>query len=200
MLKIGLTGGVGSGKTAVSDAFSALGVTIIDTDIIARDVLIDNQTLLDTLTQAFGKQILDQNQQLIRPKLREVAFQTPENKKKLDNIMHPVIRQETLHQIKLAEKKENKYCIVVVPLLIETGFKKLVDRVLVVTAPHNRKLNWLKKRSELDQVTAEKIMSSQSSDAEKLAIANEHIHNDLDLDNITARVKALHTYYSSITN
>ncbi len=200
MLKIGLTGGIGSGKTAVSDAFSTLGVTIIDTDIIARDVLIDNQTLLDTLTQAFGKQILDQNQQLIRPKLRDLAFQTPENKKKLDNIMHPVIRQETLHQIKLAEKKENKYCIVVVPLLIETGFKKLVDRVLVVTAPHNRKLNWLKKRSELDQVTAEKIMSSQSSDAEKLAIANEHIHNDLDLDNITARVKALHTYYSSITN
>ncbi len=200
MLKIGLTGGIGSGKTAVSDAFSALGVTIIDTDIIARDVLIDNQTLLDTLTQAFGKQILDQNQQLIRPKLREIAFQTPENKTKLDNIMHPVIRQETLHQIKLAEKKENKYCIVVVPLLIETGFKKLVDRVLVVTAPHNRKLNWLKKRSELDQVTAEKIMSSQSSDAEKLAIANEHIHNDLDLDNITARVKALHTYYLSIIN
>ena len=200
MLKIGLTGGIGSGKTAVSDAFAALGVTVIDTDIIARDVLFDNHALLHKLTLTFGKQILDENQQLIRSKLREIAFQTPQNKKNLDKIMHPAIRHETLNRIGLAEKQNTKYCIIVVPLLIETGFKKLVDRVLVVTAPHSRKLNWLKKRSQLDQCTAEKIMSSQSSDSEKLAIANEHIHNDKDLQNITARVKKLHKYYLSITN
>ncbi len=195
MLKIGLTGGIGSGKTVVSDTFGKHGVTVIDTDVIAREVLINNGSLLKTLSETFGSDILDESKQLIRPKLRDRAFKDSTSKALLDSIMHPVIRQATLKKIKLAEDQDKPYCIIVVPLLIETGFIKLVDRVLVVTAPHERKLQWLEKRSQLDQERAEKIMSTQSSDMEKLKISDDHIHNDSDIQSIQNQVKELHQKY-----
>lgn len=195
MLKIGLTGGIGSGKTVVSDTFGKHGVTVIDTDVIAREVLINNGSLLKTLSETFGSDILDESKQLIRPKLRDRAFKDSTSKALLDSIMHPVIRQATLKKIKLTEDQDKPYCIIVVPLLIETGFIKLVDRVLVVTAPHERKLQWLEKRSQLDQERAEKIMSTQSSDMEKLKISDDHIHNDSDIQSIQNQVKELHQKY-----
>ncbi len=195
MLKIGLTGGIGSGKTAVSDSFDKLGASIIDTDIIAREVLANDDSLLKKLSGSFGSDILDENKQLIRSKLRDIAFKNKENKTLLDSIMHPAIRQATLEKIRHVESKGAPYCIIVVPLLIETGFIKLVDRVLVVTAPHERKLKWLKKRSQLNKENAEKLMSAQSSDLEKLKISDDHIHNDKDLQNIFEQVKKLHQKY-----
>lgn len=195
MLKIGLTGGIGSGKTAVSDSFDKLGASVIDTDIIAREVLTGDHSLLKKLSSSFGSDIFDENKQLIRSKLRDIAFKNKVNKAQLDSIMHPAIRQATLEKIKHIESKGTPYCIVVVPLLIETGFIKLVDRVLVVTAPHERKLKWLKKRSQLDKVNAEKIMSAQSSDIEKLKISDDHIHNDKDIQRIFEQVKKLHQKY-----
>jgi len=138
---VGLTGGIGSGKTAVSDAFSELGVPIVDSDVIARTILQKKPELLNTLSKRFGKTILNENNELIREKLREIAFANDANKADLDAIMHPAIRTETLEQIDLY--KSEPYCIVVVPLLIETNFKDLVDHILVVTAPIERRLEWL---------------------------------------------------------
>lgn len=200
MLKVGLTGGIGSGKTVVSDAFKSHGVPIIDTDIIAREVLNSEKNLLDQLSSAFGPEILNKQHQLIRSKLRDIAFKNAENKQQLDAIMHPVIRQATLEQIQIRAKQQNSYCIIVVPLLIETGFIKLVDRVLVVTAPFNMRLKWLDKRSQLNTKKATEIIGSQTTDKEKLAVADDHIENDNDLADIQSKVTQLHKRYLTLTN
>ena len=200
MLKIGLTGGIGSGKSVVSDTFKELGVDIIDTDIIARTVLIDSPYLIENLVDAFGNDIIDDNGELIRTKLGDIAFKNKTNKETLDNIMHPAIRGETIKQIEIVEKESPPYCIVVVPLLVETGFKALVDRVLVVTAPHNKKLDWLKNRSQMDREKAENIIQSQSSDDEKLQMADDHLQNDLDINHLQNKVKKLHDFYLHIAN
>ena len=195
MLKIGLTGGIGSGKTVVSDAFKELNVPIVDTDVIAREVIIKDESLLLKLVDTFGSEILDKNNTLDRSKLRDIAFINKENKKNLDNIMHPAIRQSTLEEIQNYEDLKYPYCIIVVPLLIETGFIKLVDRVLVVTAPLERKLHWLEKRSQLSPTKANVIMNKQSSDKEKLAQADDVINNDSDIENIHIKVSELHQQY-----
>lgn len=200
MLKVGLTGGIGSGKTAISDAFKALDTPIIDTDIIAREVLSCEKNLLKQLAATFGQEILDNKQQLIRSKLRDIAFKDKESKAKLDAIMHPAIRQASIEQIHLQEQQQSPYCIVVVPLLIETGFIKLVDRVLVVTAPFDKRLSWLEKRSELSKEKATKIISSQTSDEEKLALADDHINNESDLATIQTKVAQLHKHYLKLAN
>ncbi len=200
MLKVGLTGGIGSGKTVVSDAFTSHGTPIIDTDIIAREVLSREKGLLDQLSTTFGSDILDDQQRLVRSKLRDIAFKNKESKQKLDAIMHPAIRQATLEQIHNQEKGDNPYCIIVVPLLIETGFIELVDRVLVVTAPFEMRLKWLNKRSQLNTETATDIIASQTTDTEKLAVADDHINNDNDLATIQSKVKELHKHYLRLTN
>jgi len=191
---VGLTGGIGSGKTAVSDAFAELGVPIVDSDIIARTILEKKPELLNVLSKRFGKSILDENNKLIREKLREIAFANDANKANLDAIMHPAIRAETLEQIALHDSQP--YCIVVVPLLIETNFKDFVDHILVVTAPIERRFEWLEKRSDLDKTKANAIISKQSSDADKLQFADEHISNDGTLEDIANKVNKLHKKYT----
>lgn len=200
MLKIGLTGGIGSGKTVASDAFQALGITVIDTDIIAREVLTTNHNLLKQLAAAFGGDILDTDNKLIRHKLRDIAFSNAANKQTLDNIMHPAIRQATLDKIKETEHQQEHYCIIVVPLLIETGFIELVDRVLVVTAPLERKLEWLEKRSQLNPSEAQKIMSTQTTDKEKIAAADDVICNDKDIHDVQTTVAELHKKYLQLSS
>lgn len=195
---VGLTGGIGSGKTTVSDVFSEIGVPIIDTDIIARDVLELQPQLLDELSIAFGKSIINVDQSLNREELREIAFSSKSNKAKLDSIMHPAIRKQTL--AKIEQQTDKDYCIVVVPLLIETNFKTLVDRILVITAPQERKLIWLKKRSGLKANEAQAIIDSQTSDEERLVYAHDHIVNDKDIDDIKKQVQELHEKYLAIAN
>ena len=197
---IGLTGGIGSGKTTVSDTFARLGVPIVDTDIVARDVLTSQPQLIEELSTTFGSSIINQHGQLDRTALREIAFSSSNNKEKLDQIMHPAIRRQTLSEIALQKNQTNStgYCIAVVPLLIETNFKELVDRILVITAPHERKLAWLKQRSGLDKSQAEAIIRTQTSDAERIRYAHEHIINDSDVDGLVSRVKQLHQKYCQL--
>ena len=198
MLKIGLTGGIGSGKTVVSDAFQQLNIPIVDTDIIAREV-INDAGLLEKLVQEFGNHIISKNNLLDRNELRKVAFKSPQNKQKLDQIMHPLIRLETINKIEKISTNNPDYCIIVVPLLIETKFHELVDRVLVVTAPIKNKLLWLKKRSNLTTEMAKKIMSAQSSDEIKLHYADDHIVNDSDIKNIFKKVTELDRQYKELS-
>ena len=195
---VGLTGGIGSGKTTASDAFSKLGVPIIDTDVIARDVLQLQPQLLKELKLAFGSSVINNDNSLNRERLREIAFSSKENKATLDSIMHPTIRKQTLLEIK--QQAHADYCIVVVPLLIETNFKELVDRILVVTASQTRKLMWLKKRSGLEVDEAQIIIDSQISDDERLNYAHDHIINDDSIDEVNKQVQALHEKYLAIAN
>jgi len=196
MILIGLTGGIGSGKTTVSNAFAKLGAPIVDTDIIARDVLKSQPKLLKQLSTTFGDTVINSDGSLNRGNLRKIAFANTNNKTKLDNIMHPAIRKQTLFEI--SQHNKAAYCIVAVPLLIETDFKTLVDRVLVVTAPHQLRLKWLKQRSGLEPIEAEAIIKSQTSDEERLSYAQDHIVNDKDIDNINKQVQELHIKYLAI--
>lgn len=190
---VGLTGGMGSGKTTVSNAFELLKVPVIDTDVIARDVLQLQPHLLKELRSVFGNDIVQSDGSLDRARLRNVAFSSVENKTTLDSIMHPAIRKQTLIDIK--QHAAADYSIVVVPLLIETNFKALVDRVLVVTAPQQQKLAWLKKRSQLSTTEAMAVINAQTSDSERLSYAQDHIINDKNIDGLNKQVQALHEKY-----
>ena len=143
MYVIGLSGGIGSGKTVVSDHFASLGVSVVDTDVIARVIVEPGQPALVKLVEEFGDEILEPNGELSRGTLRKIAFASANNKAKLDSITHPAIRLETIRQI---EQSESDYCLVVVPLLTaDSPFSKFMQRIVIVTADKEVKINRVKK-------------------------------------------------------
>ena len=134
MLVIGLTGGIGSGKSTVADMFASLGVPIIDMDRIARHIVESGQTALEQITHIFGKDLIEADGQLNRQRLSAIIFDSAEKRHQLEAILHPIIRLETEHQL---AKLKAPYCIVVIPLLLESELHSLIDRILVVDAPEN---------------------------------------------------------------
>ena len=193
---IGLTGGIGSGKTVVSDHFGSLGVPIIDTDIIAREIVEIGEPALQRLADAFGKEILLADGNLNRDALRSLAFASKENKALLDSITHPAIGEKTMEQI---AQVNFLYCILVVPLLTpDSKFMQLMQRILVVTADHETKLVRVAKRSGLSHAETERIMKTQLSDKERLGFADETIANDGTIKDAQNRVEELHQQYLSI--
>ena len=190
---IGVTGGIGSGKTLISDRFAELGTPIIDTDIIARKIVEPNQDTLKKLVKQFGKTILMTDGHLDRSQLRDIAFSSRQNKQALDAITHPAIREETHQQIKSATAP---YCLVVVPLLNQNSpFIKLMQRVLVVTAKREVKIERVKKRSQLSKEEITTIMQTQLDDSERLRFANDVINNNGSIEEAYEQVDNLHTQY-----
>ena len=193
---IGLTGGIGSGKTVVSDHFGSLGVPIIDTDIIAREIVEIGEPALQRLADAFGKEILLADGNLNRDALRSLAFASKDNKALLDSITHPAIGEKTMEQI---AQVNFLYCILVVPLLTpDSKFMQLMQRILVVTADHETKLVRVAKRSGLSHAETERIMETQLSDKERLTLADDTIANDGTIKEAQRRVEELHQQYLSI--
>jgi len=155
MYVVGLSGGIGSGKTVASNHFATLNVSIVDTDIIAREIVEPGRPALDALQQAFGTEILLENGELDRSALREIAFSSKENKAMLDSITHPAIREETATQI---ARCTSTYCIVVVPLLTaDSEFISVMQRVLVVTADTELKIQRVMQRSQLSREQVSRI-------------------------------------------
>ncbi|MFT5610800.1 MAG: dephospho-CoA kinase [Arenicella sp.] len=194
---VGLTGGIGSGKTVASDRFKTLGVPIIDTDIIAREVVEPGSPALTQLVKEFGDQILEKEGSLDRSVLREIAFSSPENKAQLDAITHPAIRIATLKQ---TEDVDFPYCIVVVPLLTpSSGFASFIQRVLAVSADKRTKVVRVRKRSNLSEKEVLAIMNTQLSDAEREEFADDVIHNDGKIEQAQAMVDQLHEKYIDLS-
>ena len=190
---IGVTGGIGSGKTLVSDRFAELNVPIIDTDIIARQIVQPGEATLANLVAKFGDSILLPDGHLNRSKLRDIAFDSASNKQALDAITHPAIRDKTYHQIKLVSAP---YCIVVVPLLNSTSpFIEFMQRVLVVTAKLEIKIERVKKRSQLTKEEIITIMATQLDDSERLSFADDVINNDGSIEQAQQQVDSLHSQY-----
>ena len=195
---IGLTGGIGSGKTLVSDRFAELGVAIIDTDVIARLIVQPEHPALQQLVVAFGASILQANGELNRGALRQVAFSSDVNKAKLDAITHPAIRSETLKQI---NQVNTPYCLVVVPLLTKNSpFIEFMQRVLVVTTNKETKINRVKIRSNLTRDEVERIMQTQLDDEERLLFADDVIQNDGTVDDAYSEVAKLHALYTKLAS
>src|SRR5258706_6847653 len=137
MLRIGLTGGIGSGKSAVADLFASRGVPIIDTDVIAREVVQRGEPALSELAREFGDEILDATGMLDRARLRQHVFDNASARTRLETVLHPRIRTPVRERLSAVTEP---YAVVVVPLLVETGFRDLIDRVLVVDAEEARQI------------------------------------------------------------
>lgn len=195
MLKVGLTGGIGSGKTTVSDRFEELDAPVIDTDVLAREVVAPGEPALEQLVDAFGRGILRDDGTLDRDRLREMVFADPSAKRSVESILHPAIRQRLRGRLKELEKNDEPYCIIVVPLLVETDFRESVDRVLTVEAPRDRRIEWVIARSGLTRKQVEKIMDSQATSEERRAVAHDIIDNDGSLGDLLEKVDRLHAKY-----
>lgn len=169
-----LTGGIAAGKTLVSDEFAQLGIGVIDTDIIARQIVTPGQAALEEIKSTFGADIIDAAGQLKRQVLRARIFSDPNARKKLEAILHPRIRREVSKAI---TRVKSVYCILVIPLWVENGTYPHIDRVLVVDVNPATQLDRLMSRDGSSRVEAHQALASQASRAERLGIADDVLEN-----------------------
>lgn len=195
MLIIGLTGGIGSGKTAVSDAFARRGAPVIDTDIIAREVVAPGQPALAEIVAQFGPACVDSQGSLDRAYLRQVVFAEPALRRRLESILHPRIRQALRERLTVIKAP---YCLVVVPLLVETGMTDMADRILVVDVPAAFQIQRVMARDNVTEDQARHVLAAQASRAQRLALADDVIDNSGDLASLDVQVAALHQKYIAI--
>ncbi|MEQ6342993.1 MAG: dephospho-CoA kinase [Gammaproteobacteria bacterium] len=195
MLKIGLTGGIGSGKTTVADSFAALGVPVIDADKIAHELTIPGQPALQDIVSAFGSDILHGDGQLDRARLRAIVFNDAARRKQLEAILHPLIRAEMRRRIAYIEASATPYCILSIPLLLETGQTELVDRILVVDTPEDLQYQRVRVRNGLPDAEIAAIIHAQVSREQRLAAADDIIVNDDGLEELHQHVLELHQCY-----
>ncbi|WOI38492.1 dephospho-CoA kinase [Alteromonas sp. CI.11.F.A3] len=190
---VGLTGGIGSGKSAATSQFAALGIDIIDADEVARDVVIPGSEGLVKITEHFGSDILLEDGTLNRAALRERVFNSSEEKQWLNQLLHPLIRKTMLQQIADAT---SHYCILSVPLLVEGNLTELCDRVIVVDCPESMQLERAMQRDGSTKQIIESIMASQATRKERLAAADDVIDNSKTLDFLNEQVLTLHSKYT----
>ncbi len=197
MLIIGLTGGIGSGKSTVARHFETLGVPVIDADDIGRQLVEPGQPTLATIIKHFGSNMLDDKGRLNRARLREQVFRHPKQRRDLEAILHPRIRAEIQRRIANLSPVCG-YCLISVPLLIESGWQDLVQRVLVVDAPRETQIRRTTARDGITRRQAEAIITSQVERDTRLQAADDVIHNDGDLAALQAQVEALHQRYRQL--
>ncbi|PWB53214.1 MAG: dephospho-CoA kinase [Nitrosomonadales bacterium] len=192
-LAIGLTGGIGCGKSAVAELFSELGIAVIDTDQIARQLTAAGQPALAAIKNEFGSEFMLPDGNLDRARIRHLIFANAEAKKKLEAILHPLIRDEVKRLLALAP---SPYAIVAVPLLLEAGaYREIVQRVLVVDCSEAQQVKRVVARSGLDETEVRAIMAHQFSRQERLRQADDIIDNHGNLSALKPQVEQLHQRY-----
>ncbi|MBL4942396.1 MAG: dephospho-CoA kinase [Colwellia sp.] len=190
---VGLTGGIGSGKTTVASLFAELDVDVIDADIIARDLVVKGSPALHAITEYFGTNFIQTDGQLNRALLRQQIFSHDDDKLWLNNLLHPLIRKQLILQTKNAT---SLYCLLVAPLLIENNLVSLVDRVLVIDVTESTQITRTTKRDGNTKEQVQAIISSQISRKERQNHANDLLSNDhCSLIQLTNTVEKLHQGY-----
>ena len=190
---VGLTGGIGSGKTAVSDALAKLGAGIVDTDLIAHQITAPGGAAIPLIQKQFGTEFIDSSGALDRSKMRILVFADPKARKSLEDITHPLIRHETIKQAQHLLEEKVPYLVFVVPLLIESGnWRPQLDYLVVVDCPEEIQIERVMHRSKLPRAEVEAILKAQTSRAERLALADAVIENQGTLDQLQAEVLSLH--------
>lgn len=192
MLIIGLTGGIGSGKSTVSQRFVELGVPVIDADDIAHYLVEPGKPALQRIIGEFGSDMLTVDGKLNRSMLRKIVFDNPSQRKVLEAILHPLIRIEMMNR---ANELDAPYCVFCIPLLVETQQSGLVDRVLVIDSPEEIRHQRIKQRNGLPDKEIKAILAAQATAEDRLAVADDIIVNDKDLDDIFRQVDELHQKY-----
>lgn len=196
-LRIGLTGGIASGKSVVADMFAELGAVIIDTDVISREVVMPGQPALDEIRESFGPEVIAADGTLDRPAVRRLIFDDEPLRKELEAILHPRIRDETFRQ---ASEAGGDYQLIVVPLLAESPLKDYVDRILVVDCDEQIQIDRLVERDGESLEQAQRILAAQAGRKERLAIADDVIDNGHTLDETRRQVQDLHGFYVALRN
>jgi dephospho-CoA kinase len=192
MLIIGLTGGIGSGKSTVAEYFAQLRIPVIDADRLAREMVVPGSPAVREIADVFGPDVILADGNLDRILMRKRVFIDPEQRRRLEAILHPRIYAEMRRR---AQALHADYCILVIPLLLETGGTALVDRVLVVDAPEALQRERARSRDGMSDDILEAILRSQLSRAERLRAADDVIVNDGDLGHLQRQVAALHHRY-----
>lgn len=192
IFRVALTGGIASGKTTVADMFGNLGATLIDTDVVARQVVAPGTDGLRAIVKCFGDEVLDADGSLDRPRMRRLVFADEGKRRQLEAITHPLIRRETERQM---QASNGVYQIVVVPLLVESPLKDRVDRILVVDCAESVQYERLLARDAESERQARRIIAAQADRAERLAIADDVVLNDADLEQTRHQVIDLHQRY-----
>ena len=202
MLIIGLTGGIGSGKTTVSQSFENLGIPIIDADQLTRELVAPGQPALKEIADQLGNDLLTVEGELDRAQLRRRIFANPKQRHTLEAILHPRARDLTLQQLTTLRDSEKPpaYVILSVPLLIESGWTDMVDRVLVVDATPEQQRQRASQRDGLNSEQIDAVMQSQIDRDTRLAAADDVIHNDTDLAALQTQVTALHEKYQQLAD
>lgn len=190
--RIGLTGGIASGKSTVSELFAQHGVEVIDADQLAREVVAPGTPGLAAVVEAFGPGVLSESGVLDRQALRKLVFDDQKRREQLEHILHPRIRELMAQR---AEAARSPYCILAIPLLVENDLMDQVDRVLVVDVDVSTQRERLKWRDGSTDKEIEGILSAQTGRAERLTHADDVIDNSGTLDDLSAQVARLHHYY-----
>lgn len=192
MFVVGLTGGIGSGKSTVAKLFSEKGITIIDTDQLARDVIQPGEPALQQIIDRFGHSILAKDGSLDRALLRKKIFADDAERLWLESLLHPLIRKATQQAVTAAD---SPYCIVVIPLLFETERNPLINRILVIDTPEKTQIERTMARDRLSEEAVRAILKAQISREQRLAGADDIIINDGTLKTLKMRVENLHEDY-----
>jgi len=192
MMIVGLTGGIGSGKSTVADLFAKMGVPVIDTDIIAKELVsIDKPAYLDIIKQ-FGDEILLPNHELDRALLKQRIINNDDERIALENILHPLIQQKVKEAVNAAT---GKYCIVVIPLLVEKANYTMLDRILVVDTSIEHQIERASQRDGLEQADIEKLIAIQATREQRLTAANDVIDNSQGLAELAIATQQIHNKY-----
>ncbi|WP_370981306.1 dephospho-CoA kinase [Agaribacterium sp. ZY112] len=189
MLKVGLTGGIGSGKSSVSNELERLGITVVDADIVAREVVEIGQPALTSISQRFGTDILLEDGNLDRAKLRSLIFSDSKHKLWLENLLHPLIRKEIEKQL---EQAHSDYSVLSSPLLLETQQSNMIDTIVVVDVDEATQLQRTCLRDQNSRQQIEAIMATQLSRKSRLEHAQHVINNQGPIEETLKQVQALH--------
>lgn len=192
---VALTGGIGSGKSTVANAFARHGIDVIDADIIARQVVEPGQPALLAIHKRFGNDVLLPDGSLNRAGLRHIIFTSVDEKLWVNNLLHPLIHAETQRQLALAH---SAWCLWVVPLLVENGLQRLADRVLVVDVDRETQITRTMVRDNLSREQAENILAAQASREARLAVADDIIDNSASPESVIAQVAELNQRYRAL--
>ena len=197
MLVIGLTGGIGSGKSTVAQYFSELGVPVIDADVVARDVVVPGSEALRDIVAHFGTDVLRPDGTLDRARLRQHVFNNAAERRALEAILHPRIYDEMRRRIRLLRAP---YCIAVIPLLLETGGRGFVDRVLVVDTSESLQRARAERRDGVTAEAVDAVMRAQVDRETRRRAADDLVSNDGDLDALKRETEALHRRYLALAS
>lgn len=194
---VALTGGIGSGKTTVSNGFKKIGVDIIDTDVIAKNIIEHNLEISFAIKKKFGKKILNVDNSINRFLLRKYIFNNKNYRLWLENLLYPKIYQDTKRQIKLVQ---SSWCLWVVPLLIEKKLEKKAHRILLVDTPIKEQIKRIVKRDNVSCTDAKKIIALQATRKKRISISDDIILNKKDIKKINVYIYYFYSLYSHLSN